>query len=110
MMETLFNYISNHQVHAPWIVFVSLILAGINIPISIDVVLVFCAFLAASVIPEQTYTLYFTILLGCTISGWVAYSLGRFFGRRLLSTRFFSKLVHEKRLVKVESYYKKYGV
>lgn len=110
MLESILNYISAHQSHAPWVVFGSLILAGMNVPISIDVILVFCAFLAASTLPELTYPFYFTILIGCTLSGWIAYAIGRFFGLRVLSTPFFSKLIPEKRLETVTSYYEKYGV
>ena len=110
MLEGTLNYISANQAHAPWIVFVCLLLAGMNIPISIDVILVFCAFLAASTLPEMTYTLYFTILLGCVFSGWIAYTIGRFFGTKLLSIDFFKKLVPEKRLSQVTNYYQKYGV
>jgi membrane-associated protein len=110
MVEALLNYISSHQDYALWIVFGSLLLAGMSVPISIDVVLVFCAFLAASALPELTFAFYFTILFGCIISGWIAYSMGRFFGRRLLRTAIFTKLVSPKRLDQVAIYYKKYGV
>ncbi|MCF7806343.1 MAG: DedA family protein [Simkaniaceae bacterium] len=110
MLDTVLQFISDHQVHAPWIVFTALILAGINVPISIDIVLVFCAFLAASVMPHSMWPLYFSILIGCSISGWIAYSLGRFFGRRLLSTKLMSKMLPPSKIDKVETYYQKYGI
>lgn len=110
MLESFFHYLETHQAGAPWVVFIAILLAGVNVPISIDLVLVFCAFLAASVIPESTYPLYFSILIGSAISAWVAYWLGRLFGRKLLKTKLLSKLISSKRLQKVENYYQKYGL
>ena len=110
MLESLLNFITAHKEHAPWIVTGSLLLAGLNVPISIDVVLVFCAFLAATVMPESTYALYFSILGGCVVSGWIAYWSGRLFGRRLLQTRLMAKLVPAQKVAKVEGYYQKYGI
>ncbi|MDN3505485.1 MAG: DedA family protein [Rhabdochlamydiaceae bacterium] len=110
MIEQVIQFISSHQTHAPWIVFAALLLAGVNIPISIDIILVFCAFLAASVIPESTYTLYFSILVGCSVSGWLAYWLGRIGGRKILATKFISKFISEEKIAKVENYYKRNGI
>ena len=110
MIDQVIQYISANQAHAPWIVFGTLLLAGVNIPISIDIVLVFCAFLAASVIPESTYTLYFSILIGCSVSGWLAYWLGRLGGRKILGTTFISKFISPQKVEKVENYYKRNGI
>ena len=110
MIDQVIQFISVHQAHAPWIVFGTLLLAGVNIPISIDIVLVFCAFLAASVIPESTYALYFSILIGCSVSGWLAYWLGRIGGRKILATKFISKFISEQKVEKVENYYKRNGI
>lgn len=110
VMENIIQFITEHAPHAHWYIFAGLLLAGFNIPISIDAVMVISAILASSFVPEHKELLYFTVLFGCTISAWIAYTLGRLIGKKLTQTRPFSALLKEERLSKIESFYQKYGV
>ena len=108
-MNQIIQFVLANQVYAPWLTFFLILLAGLNIPISIDVLLVLSAFLAATTIPEYTFPLFSSILLGCYFSAWIAYWLGRVFGIKLLNVRWFSKILSPDRLKKVGIFYKKHG-
>lgn len=109
-MDQLTEFILANRFYAPWLTFFLILLAGLNIPISIDVLLVLSAFLAATIIPEYTFTLYLTVLLGCCFSAWIAYWVGRIFGIKLLNVRWFSKILSPNRLKKVGIFYEKHGL
>ncbi len=109
-MDSLLNWIIEHAGHAHWIIFVGIILAGFNIPISIDILVISGAILAATVIPENTWLLYLSIFLGSSISAYVAYWLGRLVGPALLKWRYFAKLLPPHRLSRVQTFYEKYGL
>ena len=109
-MESLIEIISQHAHHAHWYVFAAIILAGFNIPISTDVLVIASAFMAATVVPEHTLHLYFAILLGCYFSAWCAYWTGRLLGPRLHKLRWFARLIHVERLEKMKKFYEKYGL
>lgn len=101
------------QVHAPkahWYLFSAILLAGINIPISIDLVVLLSALTAATLIPEHTPQLYLAVLFGCYFSAWLSYWKGRLLGGYLLRYRFFSKLLPPPRLERAKSFYEKYGL
>lgn len=108
-MDKLIAFITNHAAHAHWFVFGALLLAGMNVPISTDVLLITCAILAATVVPENTLLLFSTIFVGSCCSACIAYWIGRKFGTKLLKLRYFKKVVTEEKLEKVKNFYGKYG-
>ena len=80
-----------------------------NIPISIDILVIIASLLAATIIPEATLPLYFSALLGCYFSAWLAYWLGRLVGKKLLRIRSIAKVLSPERLAKLETFYLKHG-
>lgn len=108
-MVNLIEWIISHAEHAHWFIFGALILAGVNIPISADVLIIVAAFLAATVIPEHSIHLFFSVFIGCYFSAWTAYWLGRLVGGKLLQYRWFAKLLPQTRLQKIHHFYEKYG-
>ena len=109
-MEFLLTYICEHAHHAHWIIFVLLLLAGLNIPISEDLMLLTGGAIASTCIPDHTFRLYFWIFLGCYLSAWEGYWIGRLLGPRLYIIRPFKYIVTHKRLETLRTYYAKYGV
>ena len=109
-MQHIINFIIQNRTCAPWISFILILLAGCNIPISIDVVVVIAAFLAAITIPELTIHLFISILLGTYFSGWICYWIGRIIGIKLLKIHYFAKLFPQKRLNQMGAFYEKYGL
>lgn len=108
-MDTLIEFLFAHAQYAHWIVFGALMLAGLNIPISEDLMIIFSAVLAATIVPENTYKLFAAVFLGCYLSDWVCYWIGRHFGPKLWKWRWFARSVDPKRLDQIHAYYAKYG-
>ena len=108
-MEALTQFITENADYAHWIIFGSLILAGFNVPISEDVMVISSALIAATVLPEKTFVLFTFAFLGCYISDWISYWLGRTLGRKLWKMKWFKKTIHPKRVVQAQNFYDKYG-
>ncbi len=108
-MDSIIQFLFEHAQYAHWIVFGALMLAGINVPISEDLMIIFSAVLAATVVPENTLSLFVAVFLGCYISDWVCYWIGRALGPKLWHISWFAKTFEKKRIAKIQSYYEKYG-
>jgi membrane-associated protein len=108
-MEGLVEFLSAHATHAHWFILLGLLLAGCNIPISIDVLVIIAAILSTHFVPEHTYILYFTLLGGCWLSAWIAYFLGRTIGPKLKNQKAFQFILSDKKITSMGLFYKKYG-
>lgn len=109
-METIFSYICEHADHAHWIIFSLLILSGLNLPISEDIMLIGGGVIASTCIPEHALRLYLWIFLGCYLSAWEGYWLGRLLGPRLYHIPLFKKIITPRRLRLLRSFYTKFGI
>lgn len=108
-MDQIYSFISLHLTFAPLIIFFLFLLAGMNIPISIDILVIISSLIAAKALPQSTLYLYLSCLCGCYFSGWIAYWVGRVAGSKILKTSLGQKLFPEKRLTSIFSFYKRYG-
>lgn len=109
MMNALIEFAQNHAPTAHWFLFLAALLAGLNIPISIDLLFIIGATLAATLVPELTFHYFAFLLSGCIISAWIAYSLGRFIGPKIVEISPFNKLLSPKLLERVKQFYNKRG-
>ncbi|MFY7843404.1 MAG: DedA family protein [Rhabdochlamydiaceae bacterium] len=109
MTELIVNFIQEHIQYAHWVFFFSLLLAGLNIPISSDAIVISSALIAAKISPQHTLRLYLSIFLGSLFSAWISYSIGRLIGPYLQKNRIFRKILSENRLSKIKDFYSKYG-
>ena len=108
-MDSLIAWISAHGEHAHWFIFGALLLAGINIPLSADLLILASAVLAATLLPEHTIHLFLAVFLGCYFSAWIAYWMGRLLGNKLTRFRWFSKLLPPERIEKTKKFYHRFG-
>jgi membrane-associated protein len=109
-MERLNEFILQNAPYAHWYIFGAILLAGANIPICIDLIILASALLAAQVIPEHTVLLFLSVWAGSLLSAWVAYWMGRLLGPKLYRWRWFSGLLNPARLQKIKHFYEKYGL
>ncbi len=92
-----------------------LLLAGLNLPISEDVVFIISASIAATLAPENRYLIFAGCFLGAMCSDIIAYCIGRYGINRILSSRSLIKLklIHpekmERRIQKAVDYFDRYG-
>jgi len=108
-LENFFEWVVQHAEYSHWFLFGAILLAGINIPISVDLLMMFACFLAATIVPQCMWHLYLAVFLGCYLSAALGYWIGRLLGNKLKGYRWFNQLVSEKRIEKVQLFYNKYG-
>ena len=93
---------------APILVFIALVFAGLNVPVSEDL-MIFLSAMMAQEYPERLPYFFLGVYLGAYVSDVICYSLGRFVGPKLLRIAWFAKMVTPKRLERINHYYRKYG-
>ena len=108
-MQSIFDFIFQNAAHAHWIIFGSFILAGLNIPISEDILIIISATLASKVVPQNTFLLFGAVFFGAYLSDWMVYWLGRGLGIKLWNIKWFKKTFKIRTLAKIRLFYKKYG-
>ncbi len=94
---------------ASWILVLLILLAGINFPLSLDIILISAGALGSTCLLEQTYSLFFIVFIASWISAWEAYWLGRLLGPKLYDFRWFSHILSLKRIERLHHYYEKFG-
>lgn len=109
-METFFSSICEVAHEAHWIFFLLLMLAGLNLPISEDIILLTGGAIASTCIPEHTLRLYLWIYFGCWISAWEVYWIGRLLGPKLYDFRWSKHWITKERVERLHTYYEKFGV
>lgn len=103
------EFLLQHTTIAPFILFGLILLAGLNIPISIDVLLVVTSILAATIYPDSAIYLFLTFLMACIFSAWISYWLGRLVGTRLTNISWLSWIISKEKIQKMELFHKKFG-
>lgn len=109
-MNSLIDLLTQNAEYAHWVFFFLLMLAGLNFPISEDLVVLSGAVIAATVSPQNTYKIFIFIFLGCYLSDWVAYWIGRALTPLMKKRKWLSKMIDNRRIDKVSKFYEKYGV
>lgn len=109
-LSQLIEFICSHAHNAHWIIFLLLMLAGLNFPISEDVMLITGGAIASTCIPEHTLHLFIWIYFGCWISAWEAYWIGRLLGPKLYNIPWFKRFINPKKIENLHYYYEKFGV
>lgn len=81
-MEAFFDYLCSHLHLAPWLILALFLLAGFNIPVSEDFLVIISGILASQWMPEKTLLLFTVVFIGSYVSDWEAYALGRYLAYR----------------------------
>lgn len=108
-MDTVLALVHQHADYAPWIVFGLLMLAGLNIPVSEDAMILGSALLATER-PDLLVELFFAVYAGAYLSDLVCYGLGRRFGPSLWRLPGFERVVHKKHIKTLSQFYARWGV
>lgn len=91
------------------IIFFALILAGCNMPVSEDLMILTTGFLASAVVPEHFFHLWVALFLGAYLGDWISYWTGRLLGNRILQIKWLKKWVNKERIDKMHLFYEKWG-
>jgi membrane protein DedA with SNARE-associated domain len=109
-MESIINFACEYASSAHWIFFLLLMLAGLNIPISEDIILLTAGALASTCLEGSVLYLFAWVYAGSWISAWEAYWIGRYFGPKLYDFRWFRYILTPQRVKRLHHYYEKFGI
>lgn len=109
-MESLIGFACENAHAAHWIFFLLIMIAGLNVPISEDIVLLTGGALASTCLPENALQLFIWLFFACWFSAWEAYWIGRLLGPKLYDIKWFSHILSLKRIERLHYYYEKYGI
>ena len=108
-MEQILIFITENADYAHWVIFGLLMLAGFNVPVSEDLMIIIAGVLAGTVVPQNIYKLFLSVFLGSYLSDWISYWLGRKFGKHLWDIPWFARFINKEKLSQVQKYFKKHG-
>src|SRR5215469_13591667 len=107
------NILMEHSHLVPLISFTLLMLAGLNIPISEDVVMIVSGAIAAISPLNHAIMIFIGCFCGAYFSDIIAYLIGRFLLRKIIDKKeklgFLNKLISMEKLQKAEEYFANYG-
>lgn len=109
LLSSLLSFIGENIEYAPYLIFFLLLLAGLNIPVSEDLVIFFTALLAREY-PHKLVPLFLGLFIGAYISDLVSFCFGRYLGPRLWKIRSWARAVPKRKIDTVAGYYQKYGM
>lgn len=96
--------------HTPWIAFCLLILAGLNLPISEELVFLVSASLAATLAHDRVVAIFAGCFLGAYLSDIMVYLIGRYGGRWLMEHKMMERFAPRRKVDHIKVYFRKYGM
>lgn len=108
-MDQLFEFLLGQAQYAHFYIFGLFMLAGLNIPVSEDILIIAGAIASANFVPENTNILFAACFLGAFISDIICYGLGRGLGPRLTTIKPFKYLIDQPKLEMMQNFYGRYG-
>lgn len=108
-MESLISFATEHAESAHWLFAFLILLGGLNVPISEDVVMISAGALASTLIPEIATYQYIILFFVCWIAAWEAYWIGRLLGPKMYNIRWFNRILTPKKIDRLHYYYEKFG-
>lgn len=96
-MNSILEFITQYSTYLPIVVFAFLILAGFNLPISEDAIII----LSATLVHQNTKILfptYIALYLGIFLSDMISYSMGKLIAKGFLQFKFLKKKLTPQRI------------
>jgi membrane-associated protein len=109
-METVLSFVQMHAQDAHWIFFCLILLSGFNLPVSEDAVIIIGGAITAVYLTEHTLRMVSFLFIASILSAWITYWIGRLLGPKLLSYPWFNRVITQKRIDKIKSYFIEYGL
>jgi len=109
-MEDIFNFILAQSDYAHFYIFGLFMLAGFNVPVSEDVLIIAGAIISVKFAPENATLLFLSCYLGAYFSDLICYFLGRTLGLRIISIKPFSKFVDQNKINSMSGFFEKFGI
>lgn len=109
-MEAFLDFVQANVQWAPYAFLGLLLLAGFNLPVSEDLMLLTSALIAIKN-PQMKIELFLGVYLGAYLSDLICYGfVGRYMGEKIFKIKFFANMISTEKLNKVNDFYHQYGV
>ncbi len=109
-MENGISHISGLVEHFPYIgLFLLLVLGGVGLPLPEDTTLILCGFLISTEVVKPIYAL-FVVYSGILITDFGLYSVGKKYGRKIVTHRRFHKIISAERLLMLQDKFRRKGI
>ncbi len=108
-MDFISSLLSDFSPYMPLISMGLLMLAGLNMPISEDLVLIISGALSAAYLPDRALLVFAGCYTGALASDIISYCLGRFGGRFLMTWKHAHRMMPEEKIRRMEGYFEQYG-
>jgi len=108
-MFDIFARVSQYVEYYPFAAFAALMLAGLNIPISEDLIIITGALICQGN-PSMLLPVFAATYAGVVISDYFPYLLGKYIRKGTIKSNFITRFFSPRKIVKLHRYLEKYGI
>ena len=108
-MLEIFARVSQYVEYYPFVAFIALMLAGLSVPISEDLIIITGALICQGK-PSMLVPIFVAIYAGVVISDYFPYFLGKYIRKGTVKSNFMPRLFSMRKIVKIHRYLEKYGI
>jgi membrane protein DedA with SNARE-associated domain len=108
-MHDIFAGICQYVEYYPFIAFGALMLAGLSVPISEDLIIITGALICQGK-PSMLVPIFAATYAGVVISDYFPYLLGKYIRKGTIKSNFSARFFSPRKIVRIHSYLKKYGI
>jgi membrane protein DedA with SNARE-associated domain len=108
-MHDIFARISQYAEYYPLIAFIALMLAGLSVPISEDLIIITGALLCQGK-PSMLIPIFVATYAGVVISDYFPYLLGIYIRKGTIKSNFITRFFSPRKIVRIHRYLNKYGI
>jgi len=101
--------LSQYVEYYPLVAFIALMLAGLNVPISEDLIIITGALICQEK-PSMLVPVFAATYAGVVISDYFPYILGIYIRKGTIKAKFLTQLFSPKKIARIHSYLEKYGI
>jgi membrane protein DedA with SNARE-associated domain len=108
-MLDIFAKVCQYVEYYPVIAFIALMLAGLNVPISEDLIIITGALICQEN-PSMLFPILGAVYAGVIISDYFPYLLGKYIRKGTIKSNYITHLFSLRKIVKIHRYLEKYGI
>ncbi|MEI8346721.1 MAG: DedA family protein [Pseudomonadota bacterium] len=108
MLENIFALVTESEVPTLLIIFLILVACGLGLPVPEDITIVTSGILVSEEMTSVHHA-FLVCMVGILVGDSIIYWLGRLWGKNILTSKLFSKLISQKFIEKGEVAFKRFG-
>ncbi len=109
-MESITTFLCTHATQAHYVLFILILLAGLNLPFSEDILVMIGGILVGSCAPEHFWLMLGWLYVAAILSAYISYWLGRSLGPKLYDIALFHHVITRQRVHRIGRWLERYGL